>query len=180
MQSSSNDRRAFLRKLDAIEHFFATGGRLISGLVIAAVLAAAAYVFVKRPLGAGHQGEYFYFSVVVLLVLGWAVGQYLSFNQRLQRLKGETVEEPMPNLGLLQALLPGGAQTTFAFSGTLPPETIPTDEALTRFQTEIEHGTPIDEACSKLQPQYGGWNIQERCAYQLLLEGLLNERRKAS
>lgn len=85
MQWSTEDRQRFLGSLDRMEQALTAVYRGLLWLVVAAVLAVAAYGAVYRPWGEGHQGEGFYFSVAVLLVLGWAVGQFVWLGRRRTR-----------------------------------------------------------------------------------------------
>lgn len=82
MKWSTDERQGFLRKLDAIESVVVTFYKLMLGLVIAAVIAVVVLVVTWQPWGAGSQGEWFYFSIAVLLVLGWAVGQFVTLDHR--------------------------------------------------------------------------------------------------
>ena len=82
MIPSPEERQGFLQKLDAIESVVLTAYRLLLRVVIAAVGAVVVLVVIRRPWGAGTQGEWFYFSVAVLLVLGWAVSQLLALDRR--------------------------------------------------------------------------------------------------
>lgn len=82
MQQSPDKRQQFLGVLDDIEGVVVRVYRLVLGLVIAAVVAVVGVVVVQKPWGAGNQGEWFYFGIGVLLVLGWASGQFISLGRR--------------------------------------------------------------------------------------------------
>ncbi|MBI3465805.1 MAG: hypothetical protein HY000_22540 [Planctomycetes bacterium] len=82
MKWSAEERQGFLQKLDAVESVVVTFYRLLLGLVIAAVIAVVVLAVIWRPWGDGSQGEWFYFSIAVLLVLGWAVGQLMVLDRR--------------------------------------------------------------------------------------------------
>jgi hypothetical protein len=79
------NREELLQDLDATESVLVSVYRLMLGLVVAAVIAVVALVIIWRPWGAGNQGEWFYFAVAVLMVLGWAVGQFIKLDRRRRR-----------------------------------------------------------------------------------------------
>jgi hypothetical protein len=195
---SNSDRRAFLNGLNRIEQVLVSVGRLFIGLLIAAILAGAVFVFVKRPWGAGNQGEWFYFGVAVLLALGWCVGQFTSLGARRRRrdgdgsmfvLNSEVVEggqrwtfqfgspaansEPTPeggNDGLLN--FSQGFQVPLA---TLARDVLPDEHSLARLREELALGTSLDQACRSVQPAYGTWNGLQRRAFQLCVTSLLEQ-----
>jgi hypothetical protein len=76
------ERRTLLNHLDAVERVVIACYRAMLLVVLAAVVAVVALVIRFRPWGDGHQGEWFYFSVAVLMVLGWAIGQWIALNHR--------------------------------------------------------------------------------------------------
>jgi hypothetical protein len=82
MNSSTDDRQRLLNKLDAAERVVATFYRLMLLVIIAVVIAVVGFVIVRRPWGDGNQGEWLYFSIGVLMVLGWAVGQFVMLSRR--------------------------------------------------------------------------------------------------
>jgi hypothetical protein len=84
MDGPTNERQRFLNGLDDAERVVVTCYRLLLALIIVAVIAVVGCVIVWRPWGDGSQGEWFYFSVAVLLVLGWAVGQFVASGRRLR------------------------------------------------------------------------------------------------
>jgi peptidoglycan biosynthesis protein MviN/MurJ (putative lipid II flippase) len=85
MKWSTEERQGFLRKLDAIDSVVVTFYRLLLGLVIAAVVIVVVLVVIHRPWGDGNQGEWFYFSIAVIFVLGWAIGQLFMLDRRQRK-----------------------------------------------------------------------------------------------
>jgi hypothetical protein len=55
-----------LGTLDIVDRVLTAFYRSLMALIICAILGIAAWVFVKRPIGAGNQGEYFYFGVAAI------------------------------------------------------------------------------------------------------------------
>ena len=84
MNWSTDDRQRFLRGLDDAQHILATISRILLGIIIVAVIAVAGFVIVRPPWD-GLQGEWFYFSIAVLMVLGWAVGHFVAAGHRLRK-----------------------------------------------------------------------------------------------
>jgi hypothetical protein len=191
---SDSERRGFVSKLDAIERVLVTAGRMFLGLLIAAIIAGAAFIIVKRPWGAGNQGEWFYFGVAVLLVLGWCIGQYTSLGARRCRdHRGSPVT-------LRSEAVDGGQQWTFQFGSpaavsdpfnerdsrqvrfshsfqvplaTLAKEVLPDERALSLLRDELARGASLDEACRSVQPDYEAWSGLQRRAYQLCVNTML-------
>jgi hypothetical protein len=73
-----------LGTLNVVERAVVRVGRLLLLLLIGAVLILTGYL-VMNPPWAGHQGEWFYYGIAVVLVLGWGVGQYVALGRRLNR-----------------------------------------------------------------------------------------------
>lgn len=78
----TTEQHQFTRVLDTAEGALTGLLRLILGLVIAAIVAVMGFVFIRRPFGAGNQGEYFYFTIAALLALSWAGGQFIRLDRR--------------------------------------------------------------------------------------------------
>lgn len=186
--------------MDGVERVVVTFYRLLLGVVVAAVVAVVAFVIIRRPWGDGNQGEWFYFSIAVLLVLGWAIGQFVMLGRRQRRERplaslhsstedgvrrwefrfgraaGESQEDPRA----------GSGEFRFGFSksfevplASLPSGMLPDEEALACLERELERGMEIDEACRLVQPAFADWNEREREAYRLYVTDLLKQRRMA-
>ena len=82
MKWSNEDRHGLLRTLDGIDRVMSTFLKVFLGLIILAIVAVVVLVIMWEPWGAGSQGEWFYFSVAVLLALGWVMGQYEMLRRR--------------------------------------------------------------------------------------------------
>lgn len=82
MNGSNEDRDRLLEGLGRAEQAVTAFYRVLLWIVIVAVVAVVASVIVTRPWGEGHQGEWFYFAIAVMLVLGWAVGQFAWLSRR--------------------------------------------------------------------------------------------------
>jgi hypothetical protein len=78
----SFDQRQFLGVLDGVERLLVFIYRLLLALIIAAVLVITAIVVIKKPWGAGNQGEWFYFGLGVLLVLAVTVSKFIALGRR--------------------------------------------------------------------------------------------------
>lgn len=187
----SDDRReALFRKLDYIEAIFATIGRAIFGVMMIAIVAVAVIVFVNRPLGAGNQGEYFYFGVIVLLALGWTWSQYVSVRRRLQRLRGEEPDQPsvVDWLGLLAAAKGSQkiARTTDGWTAEisdrceLAREDLPDEATLDKLESDVAAGVDLDVACRLQHPKYTAWSALQQHAFRFYVETVFEQRRRAS
>ena len=197
MKWSSEERKGLLRKLDAVERVVVTFYQLLLGLIIAAVVVVVVLVITWKPWGAGNQGEWFYFSIVVLLVLGWAVGQLVSLGRR-QRQQGQPMtfhsstaggartwefwygrpaEEEHQNPGAGHDDIQCELSRSFVVpSASLPAAVLPGEEVLKRLDTELKGGVPIDKACKFVQPAFDDWSEVERNAYRLYVTSQLNHR----
>jgi hypothetical protein len=85
MKWSTEQRQRLLAKLDRMERTVVAFYRVLLTLIILVIVLAAVMVLIWRPWGAGHQGEWFYFSIAVLLALGWAVGQFIQLGRRQRK-----------------------------------------------------------------------------------------------
>ena len=85
MSNSDDERRFLLGRLDSVEAVLVTFLRLLLVLLIIGVLAGTVFVIVRKPWGAGNQGEWFYFTIAVIVVLGWAGGQFIALGRRLRK-----------------------------------------------------------------------------------------------
>lgn len=88
---STEKRDQLLDAVDRAEHVVTVFYRALLWLIIVAVVAVAVFGAVHRPWGEGHQGEGFYFSVAVVLVLGWAIGQFAWLSRRRRGRRGQGV-----------------------------------------------------------------------------------------
>lgn len=84
MPWSTENAVRVLGALNLVERAVVRVGRLLLLLLIGGVLALTAYL-VMNPPWAGHQGEWFYYGIAVVLVLGWAVSWYVALGRRLDR-----------------------------------------------------------------------------------------------
>lgn len=96
MKWSPGERQQFLGTLDGVQNILIGVSRMLLGLLIAAVFVVVGVVIVKRPWGAGNQGEWFYFTVAVLMVLGWAVGQFIALGRRRSQRSASESESESP------------------------------------------------------------------------------------
>ena len=199
MPRSNNGRRQLLDTLDQVEGVLVRTGRLFMLLIIAAVLAFAAFVFVRKPWGAGHQGEGFYFAAGVLLVLGWAVNQFLALGRRQSRHNLGTVFHSSTHddghtwelrLGTTadanQSETPAGEGFRFSFSksfeiplATVAREMLPDEDSLRRLESELADGATLERACRSVQPAFEQWSSLQQRAYTGFVARLLEERRAA-
>jgi len=85
MRHPSERTQELLRVLDRAESAVVAFYRLLLLVIIAAVLAVAVYAVIHRTFGSGNQGEWFYFAVAVVAVLGWAFGTFLKLGRRQRR-----------------------------------------------------------------------------------------------
>ncbi len=204
MSWTTEQRQEFVNKLDAVDRVVVTFYRLLLGLVLAAILAVVVLVIVRRPWGDGNQGEWFYFTVAVLLALGWVGGQYAMLRRRQYRARANSPATFRANA----STNPDGARvwefrigqpvaatdespntddpsTRFEFSrsfeiplASLPAAVRPTSESLACFQAELNRGVPIDNACRLIEPAYAGWNALQQSAYRHLVTSLLDQDRE--
>jgi hypothetical protein len=198
MKWSTEERQQFLRGLDGFERVVVTFYRLLLGVIVAAVVAVVAFVIIRRPWGDGNQGEWFYFSIAVLLVLGWAIGQFVMLGRRQRRERplaslhsstedgvrrwefrfGRAVGESHENAGGGDGEFRFGLSKSFEVPlASLPAGMLPDEEALACLERELQRGVAIDEACTLVQPAFADWNEREREAYRLYVTKLLDERR---
>jgi hypothetical protein len=100
MEHLNKQPRSFLKTLDAAERVVTRFYRLLLFVIIAAVFAVIGLVIVHRPWGAGNQGEWFYFSVAVLFVLAWAVGQLVATDRRRRKRSVPLAMESRPQAAM--------------------------------------------------------------------------------
>ena len=85
MPWSDDERGRFLNALDNTERVVALVYRALLTLVALAIVAVVAVVIIKQPWGAGAQGEWFYFTIAVLVAGGWVVSQFVGLRWRGRR-----------------------------------------------------------------------------------------------
>ena len=199
MARSADDR--LLGVLDDVERVIVCAGRLLMLVIIAGVLGFSGFAFVRKPWGAGHQGEPFYFAVAVLLVLCWAVGQYVAFGRRQRRQRRsllfdsrdrdgaktwelrlasapeESDERPAAKKDGLQFNLSTGFEIPLT---SVARELLPDEEALQRLDAEIDSGATLEEACRSIQPAFDDWNWLQRRAYLLFVEQVREQWRASA
>ncbi|MEX2560241.1 MAG: hypothetical protein WD403_10025, partial [Pirellulales bacterium] len=194
----TDEREEFLRGLDGVERVVAGFYRLLLGAIVAAVVAVVVFVTIRRPWGNGNQGEWFYFSIAVLLVLGWAVGQFVMLGRRQRRERplaslhsstedgvrrwefrfGRAAGESHENAGGADGEFRFGFSKSFEVPlASLPAGMLPDEESLACLERELQRGIEIEEACTLVQPAFADWNEREREAYRLYVTKLLDERR---
>lgn len=197
MQWSNDERQRFINVLDGFERVIVFCYRMMLVLIILAVVGFTAFVIVRQPFGAGNQGEWFYFGVAVLFVLGWAMGQLFISGQR----------QPLPNavLSLFSNQSTDGARTWQLQFGSLPTgaeqtnppadstltlisqcleiplasvtrEMLPDDAAIASIEYELERGTSLEDACRYVQPHYDEWNSLQQHALTLYVSRVLEQR----
>jgi hypothetical protein len=198
MNWSTESRQSFLRGLDAVDRVVVAFYQMLLALIVVAILAVAGYVAVKKPFGAGNQGEYFYFGMAVLIALVWAIGQFVALGRRKSRTWPAVALAPSAQRGgytwQFQFGAPssdanqvaGGGGLKFGFSRdflvpltSLPAGVVPDEAALAILRREIERGVPFEEVCALVQPQFAGWSGLQRKAYCLLAKSLLDQPRQS-
>jgi hypothetical protein len=177
--------------------------RLLSALLwtlLVVVLAGAAFIVVRwAGPGTGSQGEWFYFGIGVLLLVGWLAGQLARVRARAR----ERSRPPGPPLLSLRRGEEGGVRSWelrfgsgptagedqeerkgFVFSRTfagparmLPPEAVLDEAALERIRAELAAGKDLDQACDAVQIAYRAWDPVARAAYRQYAGMLLDQRR---
>lgn len=195
MQWSTEERLRLLGKLDGVDRVLTAAYRLLMALIIAAIVAAAVAVVLTRPWGAGHQGEWFYFSCIVLLALGWAVKEFVKASRRYDDLKlplsirssndgGAKTWELRWGPAVVKAghegvALPFGIQLKGLWRGAIPPaerphDMLPDENALHLIKEEMGRGAKLDEAILAIQPAFAEWSALEQRAYLQCIASLLD------
>jgi hypothetical protein len=194
MEWPTGKRLELLRGLQSVEQALTTFFRLLLGLIIVGVFVVVAAVIVCRPWGAGNQGEWFYFSIGVLMVLGWAIGQFIALGRRQRdRWPAVTLSSSISNDGQAWHLqfgenAPGAQANPDNFQielarnlvlplGSVPAATLPNEEVLRRVEMELNRGVPIEEACQFVEPAYRHWSALQQKAYRLYVTTVMDQRR---
>ena len=68
-------QRRVLERLDSVERSVVGVSRVLLRIALAGVLAVVAAVIVTRKPGGNTQGEYYYFGVAAVIVVGWILAQ---------------------------------------------------------------------------------------------------------
>ena len=191
MNEATEDRH-LLRFLNSVERVVIAFCRLLLWLVVAAVTAVVALVIIYRPWGDGNQGEWFYFSIAVLLVLGWAMSQFTMLTRRANNPWPEKFAPIFGNNGPGKWEFRFGSPASAASQGLsstddaawrasttfdIPLTTLeiaqPSNEVLTRLRCELERGLSLNEACQLAEPAFADWSGIEQHAYMLYIQSLL-------
>jgi hypothetical protein len=195
MNWSPEQRRQFLDRLDSSDRLLSGFYRRLMGFLIVGILVGSAWVFLWRPLGPGHQGEYFYFGVGALLLLCCVLNQYIWARRRQRRkslpyvaVETKTAESGRGwefRLGPAERELASAEPTRAEFSHTfsiplasIASDLLPDEQALACLESELARGVDLDAACRTVQPAYESWGVLKRRAYQMYVKSLLDERRR--
>jgi hypothetical protein len=187
MQWSTEDRLRFLSKLAGIDRVITAGYRFLLGLLIAAIIAGAAAVVVTNHFGPGNQGEWFYFTCIVLLALGWAVKEFVKAGRR-QRRRDLPVSIRSANNGAAHTwefrwgssaaaehegdgAAPFGIQLKATLPGIVMPlatlrrDELPDESAVHMIKAELDRGVKLEDAILLVQPAFAEWSALEQRAY---------------
>jgi len=192
MEWPTEKRSEFLKSLQSVEQVVTTFYRLLLWLIVAAVLVVVVCVIKWRPWGAGNQGEWLYFSIGVLIVLCWSIGQLITLGRRqFYRPPAVTFSSSVASdtptwqfqIGNPAAQEGRGDGFRFELQGSLgmPSEstlvvTPPSEESLRRVEMEVNLGVPIEEVCQTIEPAYSGWSALQQKAYCQYLTTVLEQR----
>jgi hypothetical protein len=195
MNRTSDQKLKFLSKLEAVERLLTRLCRQLMLLVMASVLAGSAWVLTGRRLGPGNQGEYFYFCVAALFVLGWAVDSFVKAGRRLHR-------RSMPKVTVETEAVKGGRAWQFRLGSlddehakanpvraefsrnfsiplaSITSDFLPNEETLACLEAELARGIDLDAACRTIQPAYEDWGMFQRRAYHTYVKNVLAERQR--
>lgn len=195
MSTSFDHRLRFLAGLDCVERVAAGVYRMFLVVAALAIIGVAGFVIVRRPWGDGNQGEWFYFTIAVLLASGWVGGQFFQLRRRQRawelpisiraRREGDGhawelrigssadsgVEDP-GRAGAMQVSVSRGLEIPL---GSLARDVLPDARALKRVEAELSAGADLDEACRAVEPQYADWNAMARWAYRKYVTSALEQ-----
>jgi hypothetical protein len=181
----SASRQQFLTTLDTIDRVVVSAYRAFLGLVGIAIVAGTIWVIVNKPWGAGNQGEWFYFSVAVLVAMGWVLGEFIRVGYRRRShaslLSSRTSDDGHPlswELRFGASSTPAGPRASnehrFEFSRTcgspavsLSRDMLPDDDAIEWLQGAVSDGMELNDAIRVVQPAFDEWNSLEQDAYRL-------------
>jgi hypothetical protein len=155
MTWTPQQRLQFLENLASTRRVLTSVYRAMIVAVIVGVLAISLWVYLWRPLGAGHQGEYLYFTVGALFGLGWAINE-------LFRTRRRRCGRVLPNVEFRSTGVDGGnvwefrlgpasgravppSSTRFEFTSSFSPPLVPTPS----------HGQPGDVQAENVQETDG-------------------------
>lgn len=82
MQSRNVDRSRLLIRLNFVERILLAVYQFVLGSLILGIFVGVAAVMHFKPWGAGHQGEWYYFAVAVMLALGCLGARYVAVRRR--------------------------------------------------------------------------------------------------
>lgn len=82
---SPEKRTRVLERLDSVERSLVGVSRTLLWLALLGVMALVVAAIVTREPGGNTQGEYYYFGVAILIVLGWIIGQLAKLRSRERR-----------------------------------------------------------------------------------------------
>ncbi len=200
MDSDDQSQERLLNTLDTAESFMLTVYRAILVLLAVALVAVVAFVVVKRPWGAGNQGEWFYFGVAVLFATCWLVAQFIGVRRRRRRASGALLRSAgeggnrswtfrfgsPPPAG--DELNPDRGERTLQFSrqfsmplGTIPLASItldklPDEDALSRIAALVSSGCELAEAVRHNHPGFKDLGDLEQEAVLLYVRHKLEGR----
>jgi len=202
MSWSTEGRKDFVRALDGVDRVVVACYRILLALIAAGVVVVVTLVIKWRPWGDGNQGEWFYFSLAVLFVLGWVVGQFIVLDRRQRRHDESSPADELPECRVNTSHDDDGAQTwklqfgsrpasgnesaasdvsqwTFSRNFQVPLTStplanLPSHESLACLGAELKRGIHIDEACQRVEPAFVNWNEPQRQAYRQYVTSKLN------
>jgi hypothetical protein len=190
MKRSPEERQRLLVRLDGMQRLVVAFYRGLLVLIMAAIIAAAGFVAILAPWGEGHQGEWFYFSIAVLLGLGWAVGQFIKLGRRHRKhqapmeLRSSGSGTPRVwefRFGSEADAAADTAKASFSRSfgvplASLSADVLPDESALDRLEAELAKGVELDDACRRVHPEYARWGRLQQKAYRMYVTARLADR----
>lgn len=190
MKWSPDERQRLSARLDGMQRSVVAFYRGLLVLIIAAIIAAASFVAISAPWGEGHQGEWFYFSIAVLLGLGWAVGQFIKLGRRHRQHhalvefrssgsgKARTWEFRFGSDAVTAADTANASfSRSFGFPlASLSADVLPDESALDRLEAELAKGVDLHDACRMVQPDYGNWSSLQQKACRMYVTARLADR----
>ena len=196
---SADARMQLLSKLNVVEGIVLAVYRFILGLLFIAIVAGTVVVIVMKPWGAGNQGEWFYFTIAVVMALGWVVTKFAGVRHRQRELKmpihitstgGDGAQTWELRWGRSAESGQGGGGPSgihLKFSSLLPGpvveltnDKLPLDSALQVIEAEVARGAGLDDAIALVDPKFPDRPPLEQHAYRTYVTHRLNERRDAA
>jgi len=196
---STDARMQLLSKLNVVEGIVLALYKFILGLLFIAIVAGTVAVIVMKPWGAGNQGEWFYFTIAVVMALGWVLTKFAGVRHRQRELKipihvtstggdgahtwefrwggsaesGKGGEGPSGIHLKFSSLLPGPVVE-------LTNDKLPLDSALQAIEAEVARGAELDNAIALVDPKFSDRPPLEQHAYRMYVTHRLNERQDAA